>query len=202
VTVRSCLAAALLATAAVGLLGCEQPPAREIEAAQAQLDAARKEGAERYAPIRWRDAQSAMQAARDRVAAKDYRGALSSANAAAEHAGAAIKAVRAARELAQGRTETAQAEVRALLEELDTIRQEAAVAKVPDTAFADLDPRVEEVKAALETVTRTLARDPLAAQAEAADLKSRASDLPTSFRQAQAKWQAEHRQARRPRRRR
>jgi hypothetical protein len=143
-----------------------------------------------------------MEMARERLAAKDYRGALSAANAAADRAGSAIKAVEAARELAQGRTETAQAEVRALLEQLVTIRQEAAAAKVPETAFADLEPRVQEVEMGLETVTQTLQRDPLAAQGEAAELKVRAADLPTSFRQAQAKWQAEHRQARRPRRRR
>lgn len=193
---RHSLGASVLALSLLPI-ACEQPPTREIEAAQAQVDAARKEGAEQYAADRWRDAQASMQAARERVAAKDYRGALSAANAAADRARAAVQSIRAARTLARGRTETAQAEVRAVLEEVDTIRQEAATARIPDDAFTEMAPRVEEVKNDLQRVTRTLQTDALKAQDEAAELKAKASDLPTAFRQAQAKWEAEHRQARR-----
>jgi hypothetical protein len=185
----------------LGVLGCEQPPMREIEAAQAQVDAARKEGAEQYAADRWRDAQASMQQARDRLAEKDYRGALSSANAAADRARSALQAVRSARSLAKGRTETAQAEIRAALEEVDAIRQEAIAAKVPEEAFAEFTPRVAEVQAGLEHVTQTLNSDALKAQIEADELKTRCVELPTAFRQAQAKWLAEHRQARGRRRR-
>jgi hypothetical protein len=185
----------------LGTLGCEQPPTRELEAAQAQVDAARKEGAELYAPDRWRDAQASMQEARDRVADKDYRGALSAANAAAERARSAQQAIRSARALARGRTETTQAEVRALLEEVDTIRQEAVAAKVPEEAFAEFATRLADVQSGLDHVAQVLATDALKAQNEATELKARAADLPTAFRQAQAKWQAEH-PTRRPRRRR
>jgi hypothetical protein len=195
---RGFFASALLILAS---LGCEQPPTRELEAAQAQVDAARKEGAEQYAPDRWKDAQASMQQARDRVAAKDYRGALSSANAAAERARSAVQAVRSARALAKGRTETTQAEVRALIEEIDTIRQEAIAAKVPEEAFAELAPRAAEMEDGLARVSRTLETDALKAQVEAAELKTRCADLPTAFRQAQAKWLAEHRQSRGRRRR-
>jgi hypothetical protein len=201
---RRRLGALVVAASALLPASCEQPPTRELDAAQAQVDAARKEGAEQYAADRWRDAQASMQTARDRVAAKDYRGALSAANAAADRARAAIQAIRAARTLARGRTETAQAEVRAVLEEVDTIRQEAAAARIPDEAFSQMAPRVEEVKNDLQRVTQTLQTDALKAQTEAAELKAKAADLPTAFRQAQAKWEAEHRQARRraPKRRR
>jgi hypothetical protein len=195
---RPLLPSVLLVLAA---LGCEQPPTREIEAAQAQVDAARKEGAEQHAADRWRDAQASMQQARDRVAAKDYRGALSSANAAADRARSAVQAVRSARALARGRTETTQAEVRALLDEIATIREEAVAAKVPEEAFAEFVPRVSDVESGIERVTQTLASDALKAQNEAAELKARAAELPTAFRQAQAKWLAEH-PTRRPRRRR
>jgi hypothetical protein len=180
----------------LGALGCEQPPTREIEAAQAQVDAARKEGAETYAADRWKDAQGSMQQARDRMAEKDYRGALSSANAAAERARSALQAIRSARSLAKGRTETTQAEIRAALDEVDAIRQEAATAKVPEEVFAEFAPRVADAEAALQHITETLATDALKAQSEAAELKTRCADLPTAFRQAQAKWMAEHRQAR------
>jgi hypothetical protein len=190
---RGYFASALLILAS---LGCEQPPTRELEAAQAQVDAARKEGAEQYAADRWKDAQASMQQARDRVAAKDYRGALSSANAAAERARSAVQAVRSARALARGRTETAQAEIRAALEEVDAIRQEAVAAKVPEEVFAEFAPRVAEVESGLERVTQTLGTDALKAQIEADELKTRCADLPTAYRQAQAKWMAENRQAR------
>ena len=188
---RRLVPGALLILAAAG---CEQPPTREIEAAQAQVDAARKEGAEQYAADRWRDAQTAMQQARDRMAAKDYRGALSSANAAAERARSAQQAVRSARALARGRTETTQAEIRAALEEIDTIRQEAAAAKVPEDVFAEFAPRIADAQAGLQRITEALATDALKAQSEAAELKTRCADLPTALRQAQAKWLAEHRQ--------
>ena len=190
---RGLVPAALLV---LGALGCEQPPTREIEAAQAQVDAARSEGADQYAADRWRDAQSSMQQARDRLAEKDYRGALSSANAAADRARSALQAVRAARALAKGRTETTQAEIRAALEEVDTIRQEAAAAKVPEEVFAEFAPRVAELQSGLERVSLTLSTDALKAQIEADELKTRCADLPTAFRQAQAKWMAEHRQKR------
>jgi hypothetical protein len=195
---RGLVPAALLI---LGAIGCEQPPTREIEAAQAQVDAARNEGAEQYAADRWRDAQASMQQARDRLAAKDYRGALSSANAAADRARSALQAVRSARALAKGRTETAQAEIRAALEEVDTIRQEAAAAKVPEEVFAEFGPRVAEVQSGLERVGQTLSTDALKAQIEADELKTRCVDLPTAFRQAQAKWMAENRQRARGRRR-
>lgn len=188
---RGLAPSALLILAAVG---CEQPPMREIEAAQAQVDAARKEGAEQYAADRWKDAQAAMQQARDRMAEKDYRGALSSANAAAERARSALQAIRSARSLAKGRTETTQAEIRAALDEVDAIRQEAATAKVPEEVFAELAPRVADAQAGLQRISDALATDALKAQSEAAELKTRCADLPTAYRQAQAKWMAEHRQ--------
>jgi hypothetical protein len=194
---RGCL---LLAALLAG--GCEQPPpTREIDAAQAQVEAARKEGAEQHAPDRWREAQDALKTARDRVAAKDYRAALSSSNLAAERARAAVQAVRSARALARGRTEITQAEVRALLEQIDAIRAEATVAKVPEEAFAELAPRMQEVQDGLQRVDGTLAGgDVLQAQRQAAELKAQADDLPTAFRQAVAKWQAEHPKGRRRRR--
>jgi hypothetical protein len=189
----------LLLLAALLAAGCEQPPSREIEAAQAEVDAARRQGAEQHAPERWREAQEALKAARGHVTSKDYRAALSSANLAAERARAAVQAVQAARSVARTRTADLQTQVRALLSEAEAVRTQAAA--VPEEAFAALAPRLKEIEAGLEAVSRTLeARDPLQAQAEAAELKAQADNLPTAFRQAAAKWQAEHPTRRRRRR--
>jgi hypothetical protein len=180
---------------------CEQPPTREIEAAQAEVDAARTEGAEHYAPERWREAQDALRAARDNVAGKDYRAALSAANLAAESARAALQAVQSGRAAARSQAEATRSEVRALVDEVETVHKEALAASVPEEAFAALSTRVQEVQAGLERLGRTLAGDDaLAAQRQAAELKAQADDLPTAFRQAAAKWKAEHQKGRRRRR--
>lgn len=191
----------LVLLAAVLAGACEQPPTREVEAAQAEVDAARKEGAEQYAPERWREAQQALRAARDSVAGKDYRAALSSANLAAERARAAVQAVQSGRAAARSQAEATRSEVRTLLAEVEAVHKEALAASVPQEAFATLAPRVQDVQAGLERVARTLAGDDaLAAQRQAAELKAQADDLPTAFRQAVAKWKAEHSKGRRRRR--
>ena len=195
-----------LAVVALAVLaaGCaEKPPTKEIEAAQAQLDAARQQGADKYAADRMKEAEQAMAAARQQVADEDYRGAVASASKASERARSAVQAMASARALAKGRAQVAVTEVRAVLDELDTIGQEAAAAKVPETAFAELAPQAQEVRDSLARLEAAANQDPLQAEASAVALKSRCSDLTTAYRQAQAKWMAENRQPRRkvPRRR-
>lgn len=185
------LAASLLAA------GCDKPPTKQIEAAEAQVEAARQQGAGKYAPARLKEAEEALKTARENVEDSDYRAALASANQAAERARSAVQAMAAARALARGQAQVAEAEVRAVLDELDVIAQEAAAAKVPEEAFADLTPRVQEVHEGLARLAATIEKDGLQGQSDAAELKSRSADLTTAFRQAQAKWLAEHRQGKR-----
>ena len=40
----------------LALSACDQPPTKEIAAAEAQIEQARQAGAERFAPDRWREA--------------------------------------------------------------------------------------------------------------------------------------------------
>jgi hypothetical protein len=199
----------LKATAPLALAGllalaaCQQPPSREIAAAEAAVEAARKAGADRYAVERWREAESALQAARNKVQAKDYRGAFSSANEASEKARSAVQAVQSARALARSAVLLSRAEIEAVLEEVDTIRQEAATAKLPDEAFAGVEPQLAEAREAFGRIGETLERgEPLEAQKAAAELKAQVAGLPEAFRQARVKWEEEHpaRPARRPRR--
>lgn len=180
---------ALLAVFA--LWSCEQPPNKEIAAAEKQLEAARRAGADQYAPARLQEAEAAMRDAHRKVDEKDYRGALSSAMDAADKARDAAKAAAVAKTLARGAAEMAQAEARVLLDEAAQIRQEAVKSKVPDTAFEELEPRARKVNQDLEAVSAILKRgDLLEAQRAAAAVKTEAAALPAQYRTAVEAWQA------------
>jgi hypothetical protein len=179
--------------AVFALCSCEQPPNKEIAAAEKQLEEARRAGADQYAPARVQEADAAIRDAHRKVDEKDYRGALSSAMDAAEKARSAVKAAAAAKSLARGAAETAQAEARVMLDEAAQIRQEAAKSKVPDVAFEELEPRTRKVNEDLEAVSAILERgDLLEAQRAAAAVKTEAAALPAQYRTAVEAWQAAH----------
>jgi hypothetical protein len=185
----------------MALVACDQPPTKEIAAAEAQIEQARQAGAEKFVPDRWRDAQAALAAAQAKVQQKDYRGALSAANDAADKGRGAVQAVAAAKANAKGAAELAQREVGVFLEEIDQVRQEAVTAKVPEEAFAEVQPRVDEIREGLQRVSDTLGRgEVIEAQKAAAELRAQAADLPAAFRDARAQWEEEHPKGRRPRR--
>ena len=185
------LAAALL------LCACEQPPTKELAAAQKQVDQARLAGAGQYAPARLLDAEAALQDAQRKVGEKDYRGALSAASDAADKARHAAKAAAAARTLARGAAETARAEARVALEEAAQVKAEAIKDKVPEAAFEELEPRAEKLKHDLEAVAAILNRgEIIEAQKSAASIKAEAIALPAKYRGAVDAWQAAHPKAR------
>lgn len=177
----------------LALSACDQPPIKEIAAAEAQIDQARTAGAERFVPDRWREAQAALATARSKVQEKDYRAALSAANDAAEKGRLAVQGVATAKAHAVRAAELAQREIGIFMEEIEQARQEALVAKVPEEAFADVEPRLAEVKEGLQRVADTLAKgDVLEAQKAAAELRAQATDLPAAFRDARAQWEEAH----------
>jgi len=181
-----------------GLLACEEPPTREIENAESQVETARKAGAERYAPERLRESTQALEAARQQIQKKDYKGARSSAKSATAAARAAVQGAGVARGLAKGTAETARTEVHVALDEADAVMQEALAAKVPETAFAELKPRLESVKQDLDRLDKVIAEgDPLEAREAATALKAQVADLPDAFRDARSQWEEEHPKGRR-----
>lgn len=181
------------------LSACDQPPTRELGAAESALADARKEGADVFAAERFKEAEATLASARQKVDQKDYRGALSSAVDAAEKAKAAAAAVPSARILLKGAAETAQAEAQAILDEIAAVREEAAKTRVPDAAFETLQPRAADVEAALKAVEDSLDQgDLLAAQKAGADLKSKATGLGADYRAAFDKWNQEHPKGRKP----
>ena len=182
---------ALLAVFALG--ACEQPPNKEIAAAERQLEEARRAGADQYAPAQIQEADVAMRDAHRRVDEKDYRGALSSASDAADKAKGAAKAAAAAKALTRGAAEMAQAEARIALEEAAQIKADAIKERVPEAAFEELEARARKLGQELEAAVATLKRgDLLEAQKASTSLKSEATRLPAAYRGAVDAWQAAH----------
>lgn len=185
------------------LCACNQAPLKEVAAAEAQLEQARRQGAEAYAPERWREGQAALQTAHNKVQERDYRGALSAAAEATERARSAAQAATAAKAMARGAVDVAQTEIEAALDEVGAVREEAQKARVPEQAFAEVEPRVEEVRQRLKTVADLVEKDDLlAAQKVSAELKKKAQALPEVFREARAAWETAHPRGRRAARRR
>jgi hypothetical protein len=183
----------LTIAAALLLCSCEEPPNKELAAAEKQVEQARQAGAEQYAPARLHDAEAAMQDAHRKVGEKDFRGALSSASDAADKARSAAKAASAAKALTKGAAELAQAEARIALEEAAQVKAEAVKAKVPEAAFEELEPRAQKLSQDLEAAAATLKRGELIeAQKASASIKTEATALPKLYRGAVQAWQAAH----------
>ncbi len=184
---------ALAALAAVLLAGCDQPPTREIAAAEAALDQARKDGADRYAPERFKEAETALDAARKKVEEKDYRGAMSSATDAADKARTSVQQAGAARTVAKSNAELGRAEVQAVLDEIAAVREEAAKDKIPDKIFEDLEPAADKLRLGLDGIAKALdGGDLLGAQKAALDLKAQAAGLAGRYRDALDLWRSAH----------
>jgi len=175
------------------LSACEQPPTKELDAAQKQVEIARTSGAAQYAPARLHEAEAAMQDALRKVGVKDYRGALSAASDAADKAKSAVKAASVAQALTKGSAEMAQTEARIALEEAATVKAEALQAKVPEAAFEELEPRAVRLGQELEAAAATLKRGELIeAQKASAALRAEAMALPGRYRQAVQDWETAH----------
>jgi hypothetical protein len=185
------------------LAACDQPPTRELGAAESALADARSQGADVFAAERFKEAEAALASARQKADQKDYRGALSSAVDAAEKAKAAAAGVPSAKVLLRSGAETVQAEAQAALDEAAGIREEAKKGRVPEAAFEALVSRTAEVEAGLKTLAGLLEQGELIeAQKAGAELKARAAGLAADYRAALDKWNEEHPRSRRPAKRR
>ena len=186
---------------AVGVLllaACEQPPFKEIAAAEAALAVARKADAQRFATDRYQEAQVAMEAAREKLERKDYRGALSAASDAAVRSREAVQAAEVAKALVRNAAETARVEAQEMLDGLDPIREEARRAKVPPRVLVSLEAERDEAVRGIKALSESIDRGQLAeAQERAVTLRTRIAPLPSRYREALDQWRATHR-TRRP----
>ena len=175
------------------LMACDKVPQEELQEAQRALTQAQSDGADRYAPERFKAAQDGLADAQRKVSEKDYRGARLSALGAQEQAKAALDAAAGAKKVARAATKLANLEIEAALTEISGVEEEAKKAKVPDKALQDLLPQVDEAQKSLADEKAMLDRNELLeAQKAATDLKGKVVDLRDSFRKAVSDWQEQH----------
>lgn len=109
-------AASLCVAAAILVVGCAEPPNKEMDRAQGAIDAARAAGADQYATAEYSAATAALDSALDAVAAGDYRLALNYALESHEHAQNAARETVETKARMRSDLERAMAELEALLE--------------------------------------------------------------------------------------
>ena len=185
----------LVLIAALAAAACDQPPVKEIAAAEQQVERARALGAERYAPERWTQAQSALTLARQRLEGRDYRGALSAANDAAESARVAVDSTGPAKAVARKTAEFAVGEVRTMLDRATSARIAAVKAGVPARSLADLNARAQRAAEQLSVAVRQLGAGKLEdVEPLLADLRTEVTLLPDLYRDARTQWESKHHQ--------
>ena len=139
------------------LVGCGEPPHKEMNQAQGALDAARAAGAEQYAPTELTAAADALEQAEDAVSQNDYRLALSLAMDSRTRAQGAAKAAVENRAKAHGDAERVLAETHALLTQARARLEEPASSKLPRRplvesrdALSAAETTLQEARTALE----------------------------------------------------
>jgi len=115
---------------------CASPPNKEMDQAQGAIDAARAAGAERYAPVEFKAATTALQQANEAVDQRDYRLALNHALESREQAQNAVRTAAETRVTLRGDVERSVAEVNALIVQVRAWIGSPASARNPRTRRA------------------------------------------------------------------
>jgi hypothetical protein len=160
----ACLVAALV------VLGCAEPPNKEMDQAQGAIDAARAAGAEQYASEEYTAAVDALKRAQDAVGQSDYRLALNNALDSRERAQNAARQAADSKAQVRGEVERTQAEVSNLMTvvrgRIDVARKTRAPRRVITAATqslasieADVQKAGEAVKGGDYLTARPLLRD-------------------------------------------
>ena len=137
---RSLSAFALLA--ALSAAACGTPPDKELQQAQAAIEAARAAGADRFAVEEFAAAQSALARANDAVAQRDYRLALNNALDARERAQNAARDATGRVTAARKEAESALTEAAAALADAQAKLRAAETARVPAATLTGARSRI------------------------------------------------------------
>jgi hypothetical protein len=172
------VAALLLAlVAALAGAACGDPPDKELQQAQAAIEAARTAGADRFAHDEYVAAQDSLKRANDAVAQRDYRLALNLALDARERAQTAArdatentKTARTKAERALADAATALSEARARLKTAETSRVPAKLVASARRAIDVEDDGLQEARTTFSRGDYVVATD--AATAIAAKLRA------------------------------
>lgn len=147
--------------------GCADPPTKEIDQAQAAIEVAVSAGADRFAPSELEGARTAFTQARDSVAQREFKLALSHALDSRERAQAAARAAGQARAKLKTDTQAALADVLALQAQAQRLMTSAtsgaarARARRTRTAMTRLSTAVQEARTLVESGDDIKASDAL-----------------------------------------
>src|SRR5262245_7287009 len=150
---RALSAFALLASLIVA--ACGTPPDKELQQAQAAIDAARTAGADRYATEEFTAAQTALAKANDAVAQRDYRLALNNALDARERAQTAAKEAAGRMTAVKREAETAMKDADATLHDAYAKLKAAEASHAPAAMLRDAGKSIAAADTALQEA-RTL----------------------------------------------
>jgi uncharacterized protein DUF4398 len=146
------------ALVSVFVVGCAEPPNKEMDQAQGAIDAARAAGADQYAKTEYDAASTTLQSAHDAVAAGDYRLALNYALESREHAQNAARDTAETKARMRSDIERTLVEVDALIAKGQAQITAAERARVPTRTLrqptADLKAAVADLQEPREAVAR------------------------------------------------
>ena len=135
---------------------CSEPPQKEINTAQAAIDAARVAGAEQYAPESFAAATTALQQSHEAVAQRDYRLALTRAVDASDRAQEAARQAAEGKARARTEAETAISAANAALLQLEARLKAADAAHVPARELASARAVAKDAVTTLQEARATL----------------------------------------------
>ena len=144
---------------AVLLVGCTEPPNKEMNQAQGAIDAARAAGADRYAQQELAGAIDALKRSEEAVALNDYRLALGLAIDSRERAQSAAKTAVENRAKARGDAERIVAAVNSELTQARTRVDEAALAKLPRRTAATVQKTLTAAVKTMQEARTALEQD-------------------------------------------
>lgn len=149
---RRVLIACLLLCAAA----CSEPPQKEIDQAQAAVDAARAAGADKYAANEYNGAAETLQKAHTSVDQRDYRQALSYAIDARQRASEALKSAGEARAKQKSDAESAFRTENDRVTHLETVLREDEAGKAPAQQLRAAWEALDAARASLQEPRRLL----------------------------------------------
>ena len=150
-------------SAVVLFAACSEPPRKEIDRAQEAIEAARRAGAEQYAPETFAAATAALLQSNQAVEQRDYRLALSLAVDASDRAQEAARAAADRKAKARTDTEAALNTANALVMQLQARVKVAEQARVPARELSPARITLKDAEAALQKARALLAAEDYAA---------------------------------------
>jgi flagellar hook-basal body complex protein FliE len=164
---RRTLSAFALVASLIGA-ACGTPPDKELQQAQAAIDAARAAGADRFAVEEFTAAQAALARATDAVAQRDYRLALNNALDARERAQTATREATGRMAAARRDADRALTDVAAAVADARTKLKAAETARVPGATLTNARSAIARAETAVQEARSALGRGDYKAATDAA----------------------------------